>query len=71
MIFIQSSIVAAGVACGMNAAQIEHAIDQTDILNLAFDVSWKNTGILTGDNIKTALNTIYGKRTFDDLEKHK
>jgi len=62
------AIVAAGVACGMNAKQIEYAIDQTDILNLAFDVSWKNTGIISGDNILASLDKIYGERTFEDLK---
>ncbi len=62
------AIVAAGVACGMNAAQIEHAIDQTNLFNVAFDVSFKNTGLITGDNIQDILNKIYGDRTFSDLK---
>lgn len=61
------SIVAAGVACGMNAAQIEYAIDQTDLFDLAFDVSWKNTGLIAGDSIHDILDKIYGSRTFEDL----
>lgn len=62
------SIVAAGIACGMNAKQIEHAINQTDLFSLAFDVSWKNTGLITGDAIKDSLDNIYGGRTFADLK---
>lgn len=61
------SIVAAGVACGMNAKQIEHAIDQTNIFNLAFDFSWKNSGLISGDAILDSLDKIYGERTFADL----
>ena len=61
------SIVAAGVACGMNAKQIEYAIEQTSLFNLAFDFSWKNTGLITGDAILDILNKIYGNRTFEDL----
>lgn len=38
------SIVAAGIACGLNARQIERAINQTNLMELAFDFSWKNTG---------------------------
>lgn len=62
------SIVAAGVACGMNAAQIEHAIDQTNLFDMAFDVSWKNTGLIAGDAIQDILDKIYGGRTFKDIE---
>ncbi len=61
------AIVAAGIACGLNAKQIEHAIDQTNIFSLAFDFSWKNTGIITGDSILDSLDKIYGSRTFEDL----
>ena len=62
------SIVAAGIACGMNAKQIEYAIEQTNLFNIAFDVSWKNTGLISGDNILESLNKIYGERTFEDLK---
>lgn len=62
------SIVAAGIACGMNSTQIEHAIDQTNLFNLAFDVSWKNTGLISGDAMLDSLDKIYGSRTFEDLE---
>lgn len=62
------AIVAAGVACGMNASQIEHAIDQTNLFNVAFDFSWKNTGLISGDVILDSLEKIYGHRTFTDLK---
>ena len=62
------AIVAAGYACGMNSVQIKHAIDQTDIFSLAFDLSWKNSGIISGDMILEKLSKIYGDRTFEDLK---
>jgi len=62
------SIVAAGLACGLNARQIERAINQTNLMELAFDFSWKNTGLITGDSILAILDDIYGGRSFDDLK---
>jgi NTE family protein len=61
------AIVAAGLACGMNARQIENAIKKTNLFDLAFDFSWKNTGLITGDTIRDSLDEIYGERTFEDL----
>jgi NTE family protein len=61
------AIVTAGMACGMNAKQIETAIKKTNLFDMAFDFSWKNTGLITGDAIRDSLNEIYGERTFEDL----
>lgn len=61
------SLVAAGIACGLNAQQIEREIERTNLFSLAFDVSWKNTGLISGDAILDSLDEIYGGRTFADL----
>lgn len=62
------AIVAAGLACEMSAEEIEIAIDKTNIFALAFDLSKKNTGFITGRNIYATLCDIYGDRTFADLK---
>ena len=62
------AIIGAAVACGMNARQIERALKQTNLMDLAFDFSWKNTGLIAGDSILEILDDIYGGRDFSDLK---
>ncbi|NCP67186.1 hypothetical protein GW756_03025 [bacterium] len=62
------AIVAAGISTGQKADDIWKAIGSTNLFNLAFEFSGKNTGLIKGDAIYQILDEIFEGKTFEDLE---
>lgn len=63
------AIVAASIACGKTADEIMGILQKKKLLQLAFDFTKNNFGLLRGDKILTLLREFYDDRTFRDLEK--
>lgn len=62
------AIVGGGIACGKTPAEIWDAIEETSLFEIAFDISFKNSGFISGDKIHEILDEIYEGKTFEDLE---
>ncbi len=61
------AIMAAALACGKTPDEISTYLKDKKLLSLAFDFSFKGSGIIRGKKILGMLEKIYEEKTFEDL----